>query len=112
MPDSAKSNLAIVGYGKMGKLVETLAAEYDFNVVLKLDEFNNANGEGITAENFRGVDAAIDFSIPAAVPFRCRWLYHLPSFEPVRRMGDWWQTLASGPAFLHSALTAPHKRRA
>ena len=62
MPD-----LAIVGYGKMGKLVETLAPEYDFRVALKLDEFNNAVGEGITAENFRGVDVAIDFSIPAAV---------------------------------------------
>jgi 4-hydroxy-tetrahydrodipicolinate reductase len=60
-------NLAIVGYGKMGKLVETLAPQYDFHVVLKLDEFNNAAGEGITAENFRGVDVAIDFSIPAAV---------------------------------------------
>ncbi len=60
--------LAIVGYGKMGKLIEALAPEYDFSVALKLDEFNNAAGEGITAENFRGVDVAIDFSIPAAVP--------------------------------------------
>jgi 4-hydroxy-tetrahydrodipicolinate reductase len=60
-------NLAIVGYGKMGKLVETLAPQYDFRVMLKLDEFNNASGEGITAENFRGVDVAIDFSVPAAV---------------------------------------------
>jgi len=60
-------NLAIVGYGKMGKLVESLAPQYDFKVVLKLDEFNNANFEGVTAENFRGVDVAIDFSIPAAV---------------------------------------------
>ncbi|HXB67217.1 MAG TPA: dihydrodipicolinate reductase C-terminal domain-containing protein [Candidatus Acidoferrales bacterium] len=60
-------NLAIVGYGKMGRLVETLAPQYDFRVVLKLDEFNNASGEGVTAENFRGVDVAIDFSIPAAV---------------------------------------------
>jgi len=60
-------NLAIVGYGKMGKLVESLAPQYDFKVVLKLDEFNNTNFEGVTAENFRGVDVAIDFSIPAAV---------------------------------------------
>ena len=59
--------LAIVGYGKMGKLVEQLAAEYGFEVALKLDEFNNADFEGLTAENFRGVDVAIDFSIPAAV---------------------------------------------
>ncbi|MCC7176322.1 MAG: dihydrodipicolinate reductase [Bryobacterales bacterium] len=60
-------NLAIVGYGKMGRLVEQLAPEYGFEVRLKLDEFNNAGFEGVTAENFLGVDAAIDFSIPAAV---------------------------------------------
>ncbi len=60
-------NLALLGYGKMGKLLEQLAPEYDFTVTLKLDEFNNANFEGITAANFRGVDVAIDFSIPSAV---------------------------------------------
>ena len=43
-------NLAIVGYGKMGKLIEQLAPEYGFTVRLKLDEFNNANFEGITRE--------------------------------------------------------------
>jgi len=59
--------LAIVGYGKMGKIVEQLAPEFGFRVALKLDEFNNANFEGLTAENFRGVDVAIDFSIPSAV---------------------------------------------
>jgi len=60
-------NLAIVGYGKMGRLIEQLAPEYGFTVGLKLDEFNNANFEGVTRENFREVDVAIDFSIPAAV---------------------------------------------
>jgi len=60
-------NLAIVGYGKMGKLIEQLAPEHGFTVRLKLDEFNNANFEGITRENFAGIDAAIEFSIPAAV---------------------------------------------
>jgi 4-hydroxy-tetrahydrodipicolinate reductase len=59
--------LAIVGYGKMGRLIEQLAPEYDFAVALKLDEFNNANFEGLTAENFAGIDVAIDFSIPTAV---------------------------------------------
>jgi 4-hydroxy-tetrahydrodipicolinate reductase len=60
--------LAIIGYGKMGRLIEQLAPEYGFAVALKLDEFNNANFEGLTPENFLGVDVAIDFSIPAAVP--------------------------------------------
>jgi len=59
--------LAIVGYGKMGKLVEQLAPEYGFSVALKLDEFNNTSFEGLTPENFRGIDVAIDFSIPSAV---------------------------------------------
>lgn len=59
--------LAIVGYGKMGRLIEQFAPEYGFNVKLKLDEFNNAGFEGITEANFRGIDAAIDFSIPSAV---------------------------------------------
>ena len=60
--------LAIVGYGKMGKLIEQLAPEYDFEVALKLDEFNNPDGSGLTSANFQGVDVAIEFSIPAAVP--------------------------------------------
>ena len=60
-------NLAIVGYGKMGRLIEQLAPSYGFAVSLKLDEFNNTNYEGVTAENFRDVDAAVDFSIPGAV---------------------------------------------
>ena len=60
--------LAIVGYGKMGRLIEQLAPQYDFEVALKLDEFNNASLAGITKENFAGIDVAIEFSIPAAVP--------------------------------------------
>lgn len=59
--------LAIIGYGKMGKLIEQLAPAYGFAVALKLDEFNNTNYEGVTAENFRGIDVAVDFSIPGAV---------------------------------------------
>ena len=64
---SEPRRLAIVGYGKMGRLVEQLAPEYGFAVVVKLDEFNNASFEGVTRENFDGVDVAIDFSIPSAV---------------------------------------------
>ena len=65
MPEAKR--LAIVGYGKMGRLVEQFAPEYGFQVALKLDEFNNANGAGMTVENFNGIDVAIDFSIPHAV---------------------------------------------
>lgn len=56
--------IAIVGYGKMGRLVAQLAPEYDCQVVLTLDEDNNQDGAGITAEAFAGIDAAIEFSTP------------------------------------------------
>src|ERR1700681_2830211 len=58
--------IALIGYGKMGKLLEQLAAARGIAVPVKLDEFNHANFEGITREKFSGIDAAIDFSIPGA----------------------------------------------
>jgi 4-hydroxy-tetrahydrodipicolinate reductase len=57
--------LAIVGYGKMGHSIERLAPEYGCEVKLCLDINNNANFEGLTAENFHGIDAAVEFSTPA-----------------------------------------------
>ena len=57
--------LALIGYGKMGKMLEGLAPQYGFEVTLILDVHNNSNGEGFTAENFRDVHAAIEFTTPA-----------------------------------------------
>jgi 4-hydroxy-tetrahydrodipicolinate reductase len=62
---SAKMKLAIVGYGKMGHSIERLAPEYGCEIALRLDINNNANFEGLTSENFRGIDAALEFSTPA-----------------------------------------------
>jgi 4-hydroxy-tetrahydrodipicolinate reductase len=59
--------IAIVGYGKMGQMIDRLATERGIEVALKLDEHNNANYAGITAENFHGIDAAIEFSTPSTV---------------------------------------------
>jgi 4-hydroxy-tetrahydrodipicolinate reductase len=58
--------LALIGYGKMGKMLEQLAPEYGFHVTLILDVHNNADGAWITRENFEGIDAAIEFSTPEA----------------------------------------------
>jgi len=58
--------IALAGYGKMGHMVERVATERGHEITLRLDEFNNANFEGITKDNFHSVDVAIDFSIPAA----------------------------------------------
>jgi 4-hydroxy-tetrahydrodipicolinate reductase len=61
------SRLALIGYGKMGRLLDELAPAHGFEVAVRLDGAGNAEGGGITAEAFRGVDVAIDFSVPAAV---------------------------------------------
>lgn len=53
-------NLAIVGYGKMGKLIDQLAPEYGFTVTARLD-LGDANAP------LDGIDVAIEFSVPDAV---------------------------------------------
>ena len=61
-------NLAIVGYGKMGRLIEQYAPQYEGQVRLRLDIDNNAKFEGLTKDNFCGIDAAIEFSTPSSAP--------------------------------------------
>jgi 4-hydroxy-tetrahydrodipicolinate reductase len=58
--------IALVGYGKMGRMIERIAVDRGHEVTLRLDEFNSAHFEGITKDNFEAVDVAIDFSIPGA----------------------------------------------
>lgn len=60
--------LALVGYGKMGRLIEQLAPQFGFETGLILDVDNNAGGSGLTAENFRGIAAAIEFTAPESAP--------------------------------------------
>ncbi|HLH40639.1 MAG TPA: dihydrodipicolinate reductase C-terminal domain-containing protein [Bryobacteraceae bacterium] len=52
--------LAIIGYGKMGRLIEQLAPEYDFSIHARIDL-----GQGI--EHAAGADVAIEFTEPRAV---------------------------------------------
>jgi 4-hydroxy-tetrahydrodipicolinate reductase len=55
--------LAIVGCGKMGRLVEQLAPEYNFDVRAK---FARANIGELSRESLHGAAVAIEFSAPAA----------------------------------------------
>jgi 4-hydroxy-tetrahydrodipicolinate reductase len=56
--------LAIVGYGKMGRLIEQLAPEYGFAVRGRFDSKNNCGGGGLTRSALHGVDVAVEFSTP------------------------------------------------
>jgi len=53
--------LAIIGYGKMGRLIEQLAPEYGFTSIVTVDI-----GEDIAKA--AGADVAIEFTMPEAVP--------------------------------------------
>ena len=57
--------ILIVGYGKMGKLVESLAGEYKCEVAGIVDPL--VGPDGVDSPRWAGVDVAIDFSSPDAV---------------------------------------------
>ena len=59
--------IALLGYGKMGKLVEAIALREGWEVGPKLDINDNEQGSGITPKSMAGVDVAIEFSQPEAV---------------------------------------------
>jgi len=56
--------IALLGYGKMGKIIEKIATDRGHQIVLKIDE-NNL--DELTAENLKKADAAIDFTTPGSV---------------------------------------------
>ncbi|HKV62658.1 MAG TPA: dihydrodipicolinate reductase C-terminal domain-containing protein [Candidatus Acidoferrum sp.] len=58
--------LAIIGYGKMGKLIERLAPEHGFEVRAKFHGGTNMHAQALSHETLRGVDVAIEFTAPQA----------------------------------------------
>ena len=56
-------NIALIGYGKMGKAIEEIALAKDHQVVLKIDEDNL---QDFTRENISEADVAIEFTHPAS----------------------------------------------
>jgi len=59
--------LALVGAGRMNGMVKALAQDAGHQVVVELDDRNNAGGVGLTAEALADADVAVDFSVPGAV---------------------------------------------
>ena len=60
-------NIALIGYGRMGKEVEIAAKEKGMKVVQVFTGGNNSSGPGINKSSLKGVDVCIDFSTPEAV---------------------------------------------
>jgi 4-hydroxy-tetrahydrodipicolinate reductase len=56
--------IALLGYGKMGKIIEKIAIDRKHEIVLKIDYDNQHE---LTEENLKKADVAIEFSTPATV---------------------------------------------
>jgi 4-hydroxy-tetrahydrodipicolinate reductase len=59
--------ILLVGHGKMGRMVESLAGEYGCEVAGVIDPQSPAHGGDAAADRWRGVDVAVDFTSPEAV---------------------------------------------
>lgn len=57
-------NIALLGYGKMGKEIETIAIQRGHSIVLKVDA---SNATTFTNEELKKADVAIEFSTPHTV---------------------------------------------
>jgi 4-hydroxy-tetrahydrodipicolinate reductase len=56
--------IALLGYGKMGKIIEGIALSRQHEIVLKIDKDNQHD---LTVENLQKADVAIEFSTPGTV---------------------------------------------
>ncbi|WP_163399027.1 4-hydroxy-tetrahydrodipicolinate reductase [Flavobacterium fluviatile] len=61
--------IALLGYGKMGQVIERIALERGHEIVLKKDEFNTYDG-------LSTADVAIDFSVPNAAVANITSCFH------------------------------------
>lgn len=60
--------IALVGYGRMGRAVEPVAAALGHEIVARIDAAENPDGQGLTVERLAGAGLAIEFTVPGAAP--------------------------------------------
>ncbi len=59
-------NLLLLGHGKTGSIVAEIARDHGHTLDI-LDEPDNTNAAGLTADRLRAIDVVIDFTTPHAV---------------------------------------------
>lgn len=64
--------IALLGYGKMGKMIERIAVERGHEVVLIVDESNRTS---VTDEELKQADVAIEFTMPAVAVDNYKWCF-------------------------------------
>jgi 4-hydroxy-tetrahydrodipicolinate reductase len=69
---TARRKLALIGLGRMGRVLSQLAPERGWEVVATIGSTDNQNGSGITPQTLEGADVAIEFTTPNAAPANVR----------------------------------------
>ncbi|MGL5681454.1 MAG: 4-hydroxy-tetrahydrodipicolinate reductase [Marinifilaceae bacterium] len=64
--------IALLGYGKMGKIIESIARSRGHEIVLVIDELNRDN---VTDEMLKEADVAIEFTAPAVAVNNYKWCF-------------------------------------
>ena len=65
-------NIALIGYGKMGKAIEAIAVQRGHQVILKI---SSSNTETCTVENLQLADIAIEFTNPLSAPLNIKMCF-------------------------------------
>jgi 4-hydroxy-tetrahydrodipicolinate reductase len=94
--------LAIVGCGKMGRLIEQLAPEYGFEVRAKFTRDYRLHNGASARESLQGIEVAVEFTTPDAAPDNLRCLASL-GINTICGTTGWFEHL---PAVHESALAA------
>lgn len=74
-------NIALIGYGKMGKAIEEIAVQHGHNIVLKIDHDNQSD---LTKEKLKASDVAIEFTGPHS------------AYDNLRKCIEWHIPVVSG----------------
>ncbi len=86
--------IALIGYGKMGQMIESLALEQGHEIVLKIHIDNTSE---FTKENIAAADVAIEFTGPDS------------AFDNVRKCLEWGMPVVSGSTGWNEKLPEARK---
>lgn len=98
--------IALIGDGAMGRLIRLIAEKRNHQIVVTIDESDAALDDAALAMKLRGVDAAIDFTVAAAVERNVRacMLAGVPLVEGTTGWNDKLASIRSVVAELNGAF--------
>lgn len=63
---ASQTKLALVGYGKMGRMIERLAPDHGFEIRARFDSKSASGTNAITKQSLNGAGVAIEFTAPSS----------------------------------------------